>query len=347
MPFRRRKAKIRRHGDAQAREIDGGGNQKIAAVANVLAVDRRRQRVDSIIANHGGEQQAEIRHCTRHRPEHAERVPAERSLVARHHPRRGAKPDDAVVGGRVAQRPSGIRAGCDWHHTRRQHDARPAGRASRGFVGRKGIAGHAIDGVAGVGAGTPFRRIRLANDDRTGLADRSDDPLVLLRHVILKQYAAVGRAQACGILKILDPDRQAMQRPERVPAHHRSLGLARRDSRTLEIARHHRVDCRIDGLDAPDATLQKLDRRQPFGTDQMPGVRGVEITGLHQRLRTPHGPAGPPIAASSMPSMASGTAERKGKAAGISGLAGGTLLLVKAGRSRLSKRRFRHYRRHQ
>ena len=230
------------------------------------------------VADHRGEQQAQVRHGARHRTERRELDPGRIAPLARNQPERRTQADDAAERGRVAAGAAGIRAGRDRHHAAGERRARSAGRAGRRACRIERIAGRAIDGVARVGARAPFGRVGLAEHDRARGAQRRHHALVALGDVILEDRTARGGRQALGVDQVLHAERQAVQAPKRVAAHHLLLGGAGRRERALEVARHHRVDGGIDLLDAADAALRQLERRQPLGADQRAGLGGGEIT---------------------------------------------------------------------
>ena len=120
-----------------------------------------------------------------------------------------------------------------------------------------------------------------------GGADGGDRALVGAANVVAVDRAALAVDQALGVLEVLDHDRQAVQRAQRVAAHHRRLRRAARPRRgALEIAGRDGVDGGVDRLDPGDAALQQLDRREPLGADQPPGLDGGEVAGFgHARFR--------------------------------------------------------------
>ena len=108
------------------------------------------------------------------------------------------------------------------------------------------IAGRAIDGVAGVGAGAPFRRVGLAEHVRAGRGI-GDDALVLGRDMSSKiGLPEVVRRPAAS--SVLHAERQAVQRAELIAAHRR-FSATRAAASAPVIARHHRVDGGVDRLD--------------------------------------------------------------------------------------------------
>jgi hypothetical protein len=73
-----------------------------------------------------------------------------------------------------------------------------------------------MHGIARVAAGRPFRRIGLSENDRPRGTQAGNGAGVSSGDVVRKQRAAVGGAETGGILRILDENRQAMQRSQAV-----------------------------------------------------------------------------------------------------------------------------------
>ena len=120
------------------------------------------------------------------------------------------------------------------------------------------IAGRTIDGVARVRAGAEFRRVGLADDDRTGLAHRRHDAFVGSGDVVAEDRAAEGGAQTSGFLQVLDADRQAVQRRQIVAARNGCIGRFRCDAGSVEVARDHGVHRMVHRLDAVDAACRAV-----------------------------------------------------------------------------------------
>ena len=105
---------------------------------------------------------------------------------------------------------------------------------------------------------------------------RGDQAFVLRRDMIAEDHAAIGGAQAGGLLQVLDADRQAVQRRQGIAAQHRRVGCLCAGTGAVEVARHHGVDGMIDRLDPGDAAFQQFARRQTFRADQ-PRARSTAV----------------------------------------------------------------------
>ena len=179
--------------------------------------------------------------------------------------------------------------------------------------GIEGIAGRAVDGVAGVGAGREFGRVGLADHDGAGGPQPRHAGLVGLGDVVGEEGAAVGGAQARRVLRVLDGDRQAVQRAERMPRiTAASAARAARRARSV-VERHDGIDGRVHGRDPGEAGLQQLRParrlRAPMAASEAPrpscrrdrscraslgwqarrasgpaGRAGIELAGLHAIL---------------------------------------------------------------
>ena len=172
---------------------------------------------------------------------------------------------------------------------------RTAGGAGRALRGVERVAGRAIDGVAGIGARAPFRRVGLAGDDRAGLAHAGDDQLVLLRHEIAIERAAIGGAQASGVLEVLDAHRQAVQGTQRIATRRRLVGRERVLACLVVIARDHRVHGRVDRIHATNAAVEQFASGKLLGADEDARGNGAEVAGFGQgrslRCAQPHASA--------------------------------------------------------
>ncbi len=152
VPFGGGEAKIGRQRDTQAGQVDRHRASEIRRAPDVTTEHRGCQWIARIVTDHGGEQQAGIRHRARHRPQDGKRAPSERAFFAWHQAGRRPEPDHPAKRRRVAQRAASIRAGCDRYHAGCQCDGRSAGGTGGGLRRIERIAGGAIDGVARVGA---------------------------------------------------------------------------------------------------------------------------------------------------------------------------------------------------
>ena len=90
-------------------------------------------------------------------------------------------------------------------------------------------------------------------------AQGGDHRIILDRDIVAIDFRTEGGRQAGDIDHVLDADRQAVQRAEGVARHNLGLRRAGCLQHTGEIMGDQRIDRMIDGLDAGDAALGKLD----------------------------------------------------------------------------------------
>ena len=158
-----------------------------------------------------------------------------------------------------------------------QRDRRAARRAGAGLVGIERIAGRPVDRIDRIGAGTELRGVGLADHDRAGPAHRRDLALVGLGHEVGELGRAEGGAQAFGQRQILDPDRQAEERPERLARHDRAFRRPRLGLGAVPAGGDERVHGAIDPQGPRPARRQELDRRDPLGADQPAQLERAQV----------------------------------------------------------------------
>jgi len=95
---------------------------------------------------------------------------------------------------------------------------------------------------------------------------------------------AMGGEQARRVLQVLDAQWQPVQGTQGLPPHHLLFGPPGRRPGALEVGGTHRIDRRIESLDAGDAGIQQLD-----GGDLALADPTAEIQCGHFRQRETHG----------------------------------------------------------
>ncbi len=124
-----------------------------------------------------------------------------------------------------------------------------------------------------------FGRVGLADDDRACRAEVLGEHAVALGDGLMHDRAMGGR-QATYIHQILDRDRQAVERAERISA--RDGGIRLCGKRQRFAARHHAqegVVMAVELLDPVEEGTHHLDRRQPpcpYVGGQIAGVAPVQ-----------------------------------------------------------------------
>jgi hypothetical protein len=165
--------------------------------------------------------------------------------------------------------------------------AEPAGGAGRVHRVVEGIARRAIDGVAAVRAQAEFRHVGLAEHHAAGGAQVRHHVLVARGHVVAKERAAPGRAQALGFLQVLDAERQAGERAQRLAAicaasMPRAVACAASTSiATMALTAGFTASIRA----TQEASSSEGERR--FGADQAARFQRRQVAGLGHRLNIP------------------------------------------------------------
>ncbi len=120
--------------------------------------------------------------------------------------------EDAAAGGGNPDRSASVGAVCERHEPGRQgggsSSTGPTGRALR--IPR--IPGHAVELGLRECHGSELRRVRLAEEHESGVAQPSNDRGVEVGHVVGERAARVRRTNACGRREVLDCDRDASKR---------------------------------------------------------------------------------------------------------------------------------------
>ena len=165
---------------------------------------------------------------------------------------------------------------------RRLAAARAAGRARE--IPR--IARAAEDGVLAVEIVGQLGDVRLAEHDRAGALPALDRDRVGRRHEALEELAAVGRAYAGGRERVLDRDRQALERAA-VAGLQPPVGGRRLGAGALGGERDDRVQPRVDAVDVGEVQIHQLRGRDlPCTEEAEEAGRGGEEQSVveHGRL---------------------------------------------------------------
>jgi hypothetical protein len=124
----------------------------------------------------------------------------------------------------------------------------------------------------------------LADHDRPGAQKVLHDQGVEVGHPLLVCVGAKGRALAPGRREVLDRDRDPVQRSGLRSVPDRALGLTRALPRFVRVDEAEAVQDRVDLLDAGEAVLDRLDRRQLAAPDQI----GDHVRGRVGKLEVRH-----------------------------------------------------------
>ena len=155
-------------------------------------------------------EQRRVAHRAREHADMVERARQQQRAAARDEAVRGLEADDAAERGRADHRAVGLRADGAGHHAGRHGGGRAARRAAGralGVVRIAGLAGMEIGVLGGHG---------LAHDDRAGGAQAGHGRRVAARRAARPQRRAELGGHVAGVEDVLDADRHAVQRPDRL-----------------------------------------------------------------------------------------------------------------------------------
>ena len=188
----------------------------VTAARELARVDGVGERRAVVGPGHHGEHQRGVGDRARHRPGHADRVPAERSRMMRARgPGVVRKPTTPQNAAGMRSEPPSVRALGERAHARGERHRGAAARPAAGERGVPGIARRPEHGVERVAARAELRRVGLADDDRARLLEALDDDRVLLRHVIREDLRAPRGADALRRRQVLDRHGHAVKRRQR------------------------------------------------------------------------------------------------------------------------------------
>ena len=157
--------------------------------------------------------------------------------------------DDAADRGGLADRAAGVGADGQRRLVGRHRGGGPAGRAARDLVQVPRVAAGAVRGVLGGRAHGELVHVGLAHDDRAGLLQPLGDRRVVRRVPALQDARAAGGRHADGGEHVLDRDRDARQRAERLALPRRSSTSARLGQRAVRGDVQEGVHAVVDGGD--------------------------------------------------------------------------------------------------
>jgi hypothetical protein len=181
---------------------------------------------------------------------------------------------DAAIGTRADGRAVGLAAKRERHHAGR-HRCRGAARGASGCV--LGVVGVARLARREVRA---FRSHSLAEDHRTRGAQHLHHRCVVARRAPLVQRAAVLGRHIAGIDDVLQPDRYAVERPDRLARAAQLVRGAGLLERTVLVEEGPGLHLRLERADALEAGFDELLRSQQalletalrFGSGQRPAI---------------------------------------------------------------------------
>ena len=274
-----RVAEIRRPGDAEPRDPSVARRQVRAAVL-------RGQRVPVAVVGSGHHVQHErrITHRPRHGSGDAHAVPAAEGRMLRHAAMGRLEPVDPAERGRDADGAAAVGAHRERPEPRPHRGARAAARAARRQLRIPRIARDTEERVVGHALVAELGRVGLADEDGARPLQPLDGDSILLRHVLGEEPGAAGRQHAPGEHQILDRERHAVQRPQRLARHDGHLGGQGRLAGLLGGDGAEGVEPRVQPLDPRQHRVDDLDRGDRLLPDQPGQVeRGEPAEIVHGR----------------------------------------------------------------
>ena len=192
--------------------------------------------------------------------------------VVGHDAERRLQPDQSRARRRPAHRARAVSAQRQGAEARGHGRCTAAARAARRALEVPRIARDAERRAIGQALHAELRRGRLGEDDRARVAQALHEDVVRGgRRIALEDRRAVPRRHALHVDQVLDADRHAMQRPERIAAHDGLLGFLRV---AAGVVGHHlteAVELRI-GLARPPSARRR-DTRQAKASSRESGRR--------------------------------------------------------------------------
>ena len=219
--------------------------QRRGEPASVFGDRDRRSRVRP---GDRAQHQRDIGDASRHRAIDAQRGPRGRRGPRRDTPRRRPQSDDAAETGGVAKRSAHVGAVGDRQHVGRKRHRRPTAAATAGLAAVVRVQRRAEHRIERLRSGAKFRRVRLADTDRSGMPEALDGQRILRRHEVSIDRRSERRPHPLGGLEILVRDRQAVQRPDLFTAR---IGLVRQTCachRPFGDQRDNCIDVRVHAI---------------------------------------------------------------------------------------------------
>ena len=181
-------------------------------------VRRLAAGIAAVGAGHHAQQEGDVVGRPAQRAVDAEAEARERIGRGRHQADAGPQRDHVVEVRRVAQRAAEVAAVGDRQHAGGQRGARAAAGSAGAGAQVVGVARRAPDRVVGVGAEAELRHVGLADGERAGAPQALDDDGVGLADGVAIDGRAARERQARGFLQVLERDREAVQRAQRLAA---------------------------------------------------------------------------------------------------------------------------------
>ena len=212
-----------------------------------------------IVAGDRSEDQRRIGDAACHRPGGIHRPHQRQDPVTAHPAPRRPYADDAVIGGRVADRSAGVLAECRRAERRRRSDA-TTGAGGAGVVLDVPRIPRLAERPIARSEHAPLGHVELSEHYRARVAKPRHRGGVLVWHEVGECSRAVRRAHALGEELILHRDGDAVQRTEPIAAHHRGLGVLCLPQGRVTRNGDVRVQRFVPAVDPVEVGLHEIDR---------------------------------------------------------------------------------------
>ncbi len=212
-----------------------------------------------LLPRHAAEHQRRIGDAPRQRSGMVERPGQRKHPVERNEAVGRLDADDSTVGGRDADRASGVRPDGERHDPGRNGGGGPAARPSGGAAGVDRVVGLADRGM-GDAIGV-FEEIGLAEEDRSGIAQPGDKRGVCVGERRCDRPCPVARGRAAHVDQVLDRDGHAVERTQVPPRTEVLAGLVRLRARAVGEDRGKGVEFRLARGDQRQRGLDLVPRR--------------------------------------------------------------------------------------
>ena len=176
----------------------------------------------------------------------------------------------SAQGRRNPNRSAAIGAGGHRHHARGDRGRTATRRPTRGMRQRPRVGRASKDQVVGVALPAVLRRVRLADHHRAGGAKAGDlHRIGLGRWIAGEQAGAIARDEAGRGFEILDTDRDAGERTDRLAGRDSIVDTRGFREGALAVDGDERVHLRVDALDAVKGVSDKLAGADALGSHRV------------------------------------------------------------------------------
>ncbi len=178
-------------------------------------------------------------------------------------------PGNAAQRRRPSDRAAGVGADAAEDHARSDRRAGAAAAAGGEVLGVPRVARRRCGQVEARPAIGELMRRQLAHQHRSGGGKAFGAGCVGVGNVVGEELRLAGGRNASGVDDVLEPDRDAVQRPLRAIRHDRRFGRPRLGQRPLGRRIDKGVQSAVERCDAIEAGARQFDRRQLLRRDQL------------------------------------------------------------------------------